>query len=112
NASGREDRERGELETRFNTLVEQIQAIVYVWSVKGSLDEVVEEFVSPQIEEVLGFRSEEWMANPALWIDALHPDDREEVIGETARSIESAEPFKMEYRMLAKDGRVVWLHDV
>ena len=112
NASGREDRERGELETRFKTLVEQIPAIVYVWSVKGSLDEVVEEFVSPQIEEVLGFRSEEWMENPALWIEAVHPDDREEVSGETARSVEAGEPFKMEYRMLAKDGRVVWLHDV
>jgi len=102
----------GELETRFRTLVEQIPAIVYIWSVKGSLDEVVEEFVSPQIEEVLGFRSEEWMANPRLWVDTLHPDDRDEVIGETTRSFEAGEPFKMEYRVLAKDGRVVWLHDV
>jgi PAS domain S-box-containing protein len=106
------DDEQGELETRFRTLVEQIPAIVYVWSVKGSLDEVVEEFVSPQIEDVLGFRSEEWMANPRLWIDTLHPDDRDEVISETTRSFEAGEPFKMEYRMLAKDGRVVWLHDV
>ena len=73
---------------------------------------MVEEFVSPQIEEVLGFRSEEWMANPRLWIDTLHPDDRDEVISETTRSFEAGEPFKMEYRMLAKDGRVVWLHDV
>ncbi len=68
--------------------------------------------MSPQIEEVLGFRAEEWMANPKLWIDAVHPDDREEVIGETTRSFEAGEPFKMEYRVLAKDGRVVWLHDV
>jgi PAS domain S-box-containing protein len=111
--SGNEtDRERGELETRFRTLVEQIPAIVYVWSVAGSFDEIVEEFVSPQIEEVLGYRSEEWMASPTLWIDALHPDDRDEAISETARSVEAGEPFEMEYRMLAKDGRVVWLHDV
>jgi PAS domain S-box-containing protein len=68
--------------------------------------------VSPQIEEVLGFRPEEWMANPTLWMDTLHPEDREEVISETTRSVEAGEPFKMEYRMLAKDGRVVWLHDV
>jgi two-component system, NarL family, sensor histidine kinase UhpB len=106
------DEEHGELETRFRTLVEQIPAIVYIWSVKGSLDEVVEEFVSPQIEDVLGFRAEEWMANPRLWIDTLHPDDRDEVISETTRSFEAGEPFKMEYRVLAKDGRVVWLHDV
>ena len=111
-ATDRSDREATELETRFKTLVEQIPAIVYIWTVKGSLDEVVEEFVSPQIEDVLGYRADEWMANPELWIDALHPDDRDEVIGETTRSFEAGEPFKMEYRMLAKDGRVVWLHDV
>ena len=68
--------------------------------------------MSPQIEAVLGYRADEWVANPKLWLDALHPDDREEVIGETTRSFEAGEPFKMEYRMLAKDGRVVWLHDV
>jgi two-component system sensor histidine kinase UhpB len=106
------DLDRGELETRFETLVEQIPAIVYVWSVEGSFDEVLEEFVSPQIEAVLGYPSEEWMATPTLWIDTLHPDDRADVISETARSVEAGEPFEMEYRVLAKDGRVVWLHDV
>jgi PAS domain S-box-containing protein len=80
--------------------------------VKGSFDDVVEEFVSPQVEEVLGFRPDEWMATPTLWIDSLHPDDREAVISETARSVDAGDPFEMEYRMLAKDGRVVWLHDV
>jgi len=111
-ATDRSDRQGTEPETRFKTLVEQIPAIVYIWSVRGSLDEIVEEFVSPQVEDVLGYRSEEWVANPQLWIDSLHPDDREEVISETTRSFEAGEPFKMEYRMLAKDGRVVWLHDV
>jgi two-component system, NarL family, sensor histidine kinase UhpB len=108
----RADRERRELEAKYRTLVEQIPAIVYIWSVVGGLDEVAEEYVSPQIEGVLGFRPDEWMAMPTLWFDHLHPDDREEVIGETSRSVEAGEPFKMEYRMLAKDGRVVWLHDV
>jgi PAS domain S-box-containing protein len=111
--SGSEDHnDRGELEASFRTLVEQIPAIVYVWSVKGNLDEVIEEFVSPQIEDVLGFSPEEWMATPNAWIDTVHPDDREEVISETTRSVQAGEPFKMEYRVLAKDGRIVWLHDV
>jgi PAS domain S-box-containing protein len=100
------------LETRFRTLVEQLPAIVYIWSVRGSFDDVVEEFVSPQIEEVLGYRPEEWMESPTLWIDTLHPDDRENVIRETTRSVGAGEPFEMEYRMFAKDGRIVWLHDV
>jgi PAS domain S-box-containing protein len=73
---------------------------------------MTEEYVSPHIEEVLGFRAEEWMANARLWVDQLHPDDRAEVMDETARSVEAGEPFKLEYRMIARDGRVVWLHDV
>ena len=64
-ATDRSDREGTEPETRFQTLVEQIPAIVYIWTVKGSLDEVVEEFVSPQIEDVLGYRSENGWPTPS-----------------------------------------------
>ena len=102
----------GDLETTYRTLLEQIPAIVYVWGVNAGLEEMVEEYVSPQIEAVLGFRTVEWMADPNLWIRRLHPDDRAEVIDETTRSVEAGEPFKLEYRMIARDGRVVWLHDV
>jgi signal transduction histidine kinase/DNA-binding CsgD family transcriptional regulator len=45
-------------------------------------------------------------------MDRLHPDDRAEVLEETARSVDAGEPFMLEYRMVARDGRVVWLHDV
>jgi PAS domain S-box-containing protein len=68
--------------------------------------------VSPHIEVVLGYDQDEWIAAQHLWLDRLHPDDRDEVVDETARSVESGEGFKLEYRMIAKDGRVVWLHDV
>jgi PAS domain S-box-containing protein len=85
---------------------------VYIWDVSQGLENIVEEYVSPQIERVLGFHPNEWMANPKLWIDRIHPEDRPRVIGETARCVETGRPFKLEYRMLAKGGRVVWLHDV
>jgi PAS domain S-box-containing protein len=105
------ERER-DLEAKYRTLLEQIPAIVYTFGAPGGLEGMTEEYVSPQIEEVLGFRAEEWMENPTLWVDRLHPDDRAEVIDETARSFEAGEPFKLEYRMIARDGRIVWLHDV
>jgi PAS domain S-box-containing protein len=85
---------------------------VYIWDVSGGLENIVEEYVSPQIERVLGFHSDEWMANPRLWVDRIHPDDRPDVIDETERCVAAGDPFKLEYRMLARDGRVVWLHDV
>ncbi len=101
-----------ELESRYRTLLEQIPAIVYVWSISGGLDHIAEDYVSPQIEEVLGYRAEEWIADPRLWIERLYPDDRDEVLDQTTRSAEAGEPFTLEYRMLARNGRVVWLHDV
>jgi two-component system, NarL family, sensor histidine kinase UhpB len=89
-----------------------VPAIVYIWDASGGLENVVEEYVSPQIERVLGFPPDEWMADPGLWVDRLHPDDRHDVIDETTRCIEAGDPFRLEYRMIARDGRVVWLHDV
>jgi two-component system, NarL family, sensor histidine kinase UhpB len=99
-------------EAQYRTLLEQIPAIVYIWGVEGGLDQMSEGYVSPQIESVLGFRPDEWIADPHLWVERLHPEDREEVLDETRRSLEAGEPFKLEYRMVARDGRVVWLHDV
>lgn len=87
-------------------------AVIYIWIVENGLENITEEYVSPQIENILGFRADEWMADPTLWFEHLHPDDRDEVVAETRRSVEGGEPFELEYRMIAKDGRVVWLHDV
>jgi PAS domain S-box-containing protein len=106
------EEETRDLESMYRTLLEQIPAIVYIWGIAGGFEDIAEEYVSPQIEEVLGFRPEEWVENPQLWIDRLHPDDRAEVLDETARSVDAGEPFMLEYRMVARDGRVVWLHDV
>jgi PAS domain S-box-containing protein len=107
----RAEHDRQELEEKYGTLLEQTPAIVYTWGVSGGLDTFAELYVSPQIEQVLGFPREEWMANPTFWIDRLHPEDRDRVLAETNRCIETGEPIKMEYRMLAKDNRAVWLHD-
>jgi PAS domain S-box-containing protein len=107
----RAEQDRRETEEKYRTLLEQTPAIVYTWGASGGLDTFAELYVSPQIEQVLGFPREEWMANPTFWIDRLHPEDRDRVLAEATRCIEMGEPIKMEYRMLAKDGRPVWLHD-
>lgn len=99
-------------QSKYRTLLEQIPAIVYIWSIADGFEQMAEEYVSPQIEGVLGFHPDEWTGNSRLWMDRLHPDDREEVLDETARSVDAGEPFMLEYRVVARDGRVVWLHDV
>ncbi len=107
------DRKRAEealrqSEERFRTLVEQIPAIVYAFRP----DEVGSMlYISPQIESMLGFSQAEWMADPKLWRQQLHPDDCEHVLAEHARRRAVAEPFSCEYRLLTRTGRAVWVHD-
>jgi PAS domain-containing protein len=84
-----------DLESKYRTLLEQIPAIVYVWGIAGGFEQMAEEYVSPQIEEVLGFYPDDWVENPRLWMDRLHPDDREEVLDETTRSVDAGEPFML-----------------
>lgn len=94
-------------ELRYRTLVEQIPAVTFM----AALDEGIHElYVSPQIESLLGFSQQEWLGNPILWYTQLHPDDRERWQTEFARTCTSGVNFRSEYRLLARDGRVVWIH--
>ncbi|HET9124357.1 MAG TPA: EAL domain-containing protein [Solirubrobacteraceae bacterium] len=69
-------------------------------------------FVSSQIEGILGYRPEEWCADPLLWRNRLHPDDAERVLdGEHVRNLADDGCGANEYRLLHRDGRVVWVRD-
>jgi diguanylate cyclase (GGDEF)-like protein/PAS domain S-box-containing protein len=102
-----EDRLR-EAEERYRMLVERIPAITYIHEI-GRNSETV--YVSPQILDIMGYTPEECTSTPDFWITILHPDDREAVLAEDLRTNETGEPFVMEYRRFAKDGRLVWIRD-
>jgi diguanylate cyclase (GGDEF)-like protein/PAS domain S-box-containing protein len=95
-------------ETRYRTLVEQLPLAVYIDRVDSASSNL---YTSPQIEPMLGFTVEEWAADPSLFVELLHPDDRERVLAAHARTHVTGEPFHAEYRVHARDGRVVWIHD-
>jgi len=95
-------------EVRYRTLVEQLPLAVYIDRVDAMSSNA---YTSPQIEPMLGYSTEEWSANPALYVDLLHPEDRERVLEAHALTHATGEPLRLEYRMLARDGRVVWVHD-
>lgn len=95
-------------EERYRQLVEQIQAVTYL----DKSDEVSSSlFMSPQIEKLLGYPLEDWKNDSAMWVKVLYPEDREFAIAENERTNKTGENFNIEYRMVAKDGRVVWVHD-
>ncbi|MEP6469794.1 MAG: EAL domain-containing protein [Chloroflexota bacterium] len=95
-----------ESDERYRSLVERLPGIVYV-DEPGAHGR----YISPQIEPLLGFTAEEWLENPDRWLEALHPDDRERAAAELAAGEASGQRFTTEYRLLARDGRVVWFRD-
>src|SRR5919199_1575016 len=67
-------------------------------------------YVSPYVETLLGIAPQELLEDPKLWAQRVHPDDREEVMTNEQR-LAAGERLSMEYRMLARDGSVVWVRD-
>ena len=93
--------------SRYRILVEQIPAVVFM----AFLDQGISEaYVSPQIEAMLGFTQAEWLNDPVRWFRQIHPEDKERWSVEAAQTFVSGEPLRSVYRVLARDGRVVWFH--
>jgi PAS domain S-box-containing protein len=93
------------LEARYRTLLEQISAIVFM----AYLDRGIGEgYVSPQIEATLGFSQQEWLEDPIRWYQQIHPEDKQRWSLEAADMFHSGHPLRSVYRVLARDGHVVW----
>src|SRR5579862_551781 len=96
------------VETRYRALVERLPAITYIAEV-GAMGRW--HYVSPQIQSMLGFSPEEWLANSTNWINHIHPEDRNHALEAEKRFWEIGGIFRAEYRMLARDGRLFWFRD-
>jgi PAS domain S-box-containing protein len=97
-----------ELAAKYRTLVEQIPAVVYLAEYGEQGDWL---YISPQLERVLGYTPEEWLAHPHPMASFTHPEDLAVVRVEEERSLSFGEPFRAEYRMQTKDGRWLWILD-
>jgi PAS domain S-box-containing protein len=95
-------------ESGYRELLGRLPAIVYT-SEYGAEGRWL--YVSPGIESTLGYSVEEWMADPSLWFACMHPDDRDLALAAEERSHVTGEPLYSEYRLFARDGRVVWFRD-
>ncbi len=95
------------MEARYRALVEQIPAVVFM----AYLDQGIgEAYVSPQIESSLGFSQREWLEDPVRWYQQIHPDDKDRWSVEAAEMFRTGEPLRSAYRVMARDGRVIWFH--
>jgi diguanylate cyclase (GGDEF)-like protein/PAS domain S-box-containing protein len=93
----------------YRRLVERLPAIIYT----AEMGEHGRwRYVSPQVEEILGYSPDEWTANPGLWAKLLHPDDRERALEqETHKTLGERNPPPVDYRMMTRDGDTVWILD-
>jgi len=104
----------------YRAIVENVPAIAFI---AGTGENGTWRYVNEWIEPILGFTAEEWVGDPTLWARQLHPDDRAKTIAGEAREVQAAiekqPPFQaqhassffVDYRMLHKDGHVVWIRD-
>jgi PAS domain S-box-containing protein len=95
-------------ETRYRTLLEQLPLAFYIRPLSLAEPNI---YVSPQVETMLGFQAREWLTNPELLEQIVHPDDREKVLGDASRVRKTGVPLREEYRYITADGRVVWTLD-
>src|SRR5579859_2284869 len=95
------------LEAKYRALVEQLPAVVFMAYLDRGIGEA---YVSPQIEATLGFSQAEWLEDPVLWYRQVHPDDKDRWSVEAAEMFLSGKPLRSAYRVIARDGRVIWFH--
>ena len=94
-------------EEKYRALVERLPGAVFL---DAPYDSEKALFVSPKIEDLLGYTPEEWMTEIS-WLDSIHPDDRDRILAENKRTDETGEPFRQEYRFRRKDGAYIWIKE-
>ena len=105
---------QSEAEMRFRRLAEELPLVTYIDApFAGTTGALVGRniYISPQCEAMLGYPPADWGGDSTIWETILHPDDRERVLAEMRHFRDTGEAVSSEYRMLHRDGRVVWVRD-
>src|SRR5437773_2321695 len=92
---------------RFHDLVHGLDAIL--WEADPNTARFT--FVSQRAEKLLGYPVERWTSEPQFWLSLIHPDDREQAIALCRRAIVERRDQELEYRLVAANGAILWMHD-
>jgi two-component system, sensor histidine kinase and response regulator len=93
------------IDLRYKTLVDQIPAVVFLAPLDAGAGE---SYVSNHVQSILGYSQQEWLGDPLRWYQRIHPDDRARWSQEAAGLFLTGEPLKSTYRVIARDGKVIW----
>lgn len=103
----REQAKAESLDQKLATLTNSLDGIAW----EADINTFQFTFVSRQAERILGYPVEQWLDEPAFWAEHIHPEDREWAVNDCLECVKAGENHTFEYRMVAKDGRAVWLRD-
>jgi two-component system cell cycle sensor histidine kinase/response regulator CckA len=103
----RAERFRQDAETKYQTLIEQVAAVSYIAEL-GMDGQWL--YVSPQVETMFGFAADEWLVDSRQWTKHIHPEDQK-IVEIAEEASKRGERFQAEYRIVRKDGRVIWVSD-
>src|SRR6185437_8308532 len=97
-----------DLSDTFRALVERIPAVTYVTTLEDNGGTL---YISPQITGLLGYQQEEWLSRRSVWREIVHPEDREAVLEAIRRGRDERTGFRLEYRVVSRDGRICWIRN-
>ncbi len=97
-----------EAEGKYQSLIEQTPAVVFLDGVDVKNTTI---YISPRIFELTGYTPEEWCADPLLWENSIHPQDRSRISESERRTHKAGERFQEEYRLIRRDGQMVWVKE-
>ena len=102
-----EKKER-EIRKKYQKLLQSVNVIVW----EAHVAEFRHTYVSPQTEDILGYKADEWLQEEDFWANHIHPDDRENAVRYCREMSEAGQDHELEYRMITADGREVWVKDI
>jgi len=93
---------------KLRSLIHSIDGIVWECTPDAAFQFT---FISRQVERILGYTPEQWLSHPGFWQEKLHPEDTAQAIQTCHDMVARRQPYNQEYRMLATDGRTVWIRE-
>jgi PAS domain S-box-containing protein len=104
----RTERQMREAEAKYRSLVEGLPAVVYIAEFGK---DAAWTYISPKVESILGFTPDEWTGQADLWRERILPEDRELALDAEMRLLNGEPRMHCEYRIIGKNGRVIWIHE-
>ncbi|NWF63390.1 MAG: PAS domain-containing protein [Chloroflexi bacterium] len=96
-----------ESDEKYRVFLENIPVVTYI---NDTSSQALTQYISPQVEKVVGMHHTDFVSKPGLWLEIIHPEDRDRVKFEVQNNL-SDESFQSEYRLVREDGSIIWVRD-